>query len=64
MTPWMVTVISGVSAWQESPWPACIQVMKERRRRRQLQTLPAAVQPLLLLVGGAANTPSLEVLAA
>jgi len=60
----MVTVISGVMRWQESQWSACIEVMKERRRRRQLQILPAAVQHLLLLAGGAANTPSLESLAA
>jgi hypothetical protein len=38
--------------------------MKERRRRRKLQTLPAAVQSLLLLAGKAANTLSLEALAA
>ena len=64
MTHWMVTVISGVTRWQKSQWPACIEVMKERRRQRQLQTLPAAVQHLLLLAGGAATTPSLESLAA
>jgi hypothetical protein len=64
MTHWMVTVISGVSRWQESQWSACIEVMTERRRQRKLQTLPAAVQHLLLLAGGAANAPSLESLAA
>ena len=64
MTHWMVTAISGVTWWQESQWPACIEVMKERRRRRKLQTLPAAVQSLLLLAGKAANTLSLESLAA
>src|SRR5512135_660816 len=64
MTAWMVTVISGVTRWKESQWPACLEVMKERRRQRQLQTLPAAVQSLLLLAGGAANTLSLEALAA
>jgi hypothetical protein len=64
MIPWMVTVISGVTRWQESQWPACIEVMKERRRRRKLQTLPAAVQALLLLAGEAAHTLSLESLAA
>src|SRR5512143_1004728 len=63
MIPWMVTVISGVTRWQESQWPACIEVMKERRRRRKLQTLPAAVQALLLLAGEAAHTLSLESLA-
>jgi hypothetical protein len=64
MTPWMVTAISGVTRWKESQWPACIEVMKERRRRRQLQTLPAAVQSLLLLADKAANTLSMESLAA
>src|SRR5512143_2910811 len=64
MTAWMVTVISGVTRWQESQWSACIEVMKERRRQRQLQTLPPAVQQLVLLAGGAANTSSLEALAA
>jgi hypothetical protein len=64
MTSWMVTVISSVTRWRESQWPACIEVLKERRRRRQLQTLPATVQTLLLLAGEAANALSLEALAA
>ncbi len=64
MTHWMVTAISGISPWKESPWPACIEVMTERRRQRQRQTLPAAVQPLLLLAGGAVNVPSPALLAA
>ena len=64
MTPWMVIMISGVTRWQKSQWPACIEVMKERRRRRQLQTLPAAVKSLLLLAGEAAHALSLEALAA
>ena len=64
MTPWMVIMISGVTRWQKSQWPACIEVMKERRRRRQLQTLPAAVQSLLLLAGEAAHALSMEALAA
>jgi hypothetical protein len=64
MTHWMVTAISGIGRWKESQWPVCIEVMKERRRKRKLQTLPAAVQQLLLLAGGAANTPSPALLAA
>ncbi|MFO1432633.1 MAG: transposase [Candidatus Competibacteraceae bacterium] len=64
MTAWMVTVISGVTRWRESQWPTCIEVMKARRRRRKLQTLPAAVQSLLLLAGKAVNALSLEVLVA
>jgi len=64
MTSWMVTAISGVTRWKESQWLACIEVMKERPRRRQLQTLPAAVQQLILLAGGAANVPSSVLLAA
>src|SRR5512143_1197712 len=64
MTAWMVTVISGVTRWQASQWPTCIEVMTERRRRRKLQTLPAAVQSLLLLAGKTANTLPMELLAA
>jgi hypothetical protein len=64
MTHWLVTAISGVTRWKESQWSACIEVMTERRRQRQLQTLPAAVQQLLLLAGGAANTSSPALLAA
>src|SRR5512143_1741499 len=64
MIPWMVTVIRGVTRWRESPWPACIEVMTERRRPRQRQTLPAAVQSLLLLAGGATHTSSPGLLAA
>src|SRR5512144_1657338 len=64
MTAWMVTVISRVTRWPKSQWPACIKVMTERRRRRKLQTLPAAVQSLLLLAGAAAQTLSPEALAA
>lgn len=60
MIPWMVTVISGVTRWQKSQWPACIEVMTERRRRRKLQTLPAAVQSRLLLAGAAAHARSPE----
>jgi hypothetical protein len=64
MTAGMITAISGVTRWKESQWPACIEVMKERRRRRQLQTLPPAVKQLVLLAGGAANVPSSVLLAA
>ncbi len=64
MTHWMVTAISGVTRWKESQWPTCIEVMKERRRQRQRQTLPAAVQQLLLLGGRAVNVPSSTLLAA
>ncbi|MFO1430246.1 MAG: transposase [Candidatus Competibacteraceae bacterium] len=64
MTAWMVTAISGVTRWKESQWSAGIEVMKERRRQRHLQTLPAAVQQLILLAGGAAKVPSSVLLAA
>ena len=64
MTAWMVTAISGVTRWKASQWSACIEVMTERRRRRKLQTLPAAVQSLLLLAGEAAHALALETLAA
>jgi len=64
MTAWMVTAISGVTRWKESRWLACIEVLTARRRRRKLQTLPAAVQSLLLLAGEAAHALSLEALAA
>ena len=63
ITAWMVTTVSGVTRWQASQWPACIEVMTERRRQRKLQTLPAAVQSLLLLAGKTANTLSMELLA-
>ena len=58
----MVTTMSGVTRWQASQWPAWIEVMTERRRRK-LQTLPAAVQSLLRLAGKTANTLSMELLA-
>jgi hypothetical protein len=55
-TPWRVwkllrqelaVAISGVATWNLSRWHACIEVMQERPRRRQLQTLPDRVNRLI-----------------
>lgn len=55
-TPWRVWVllrqeldriISGVAQWDAARWPACLAVMQERPRRRQLQTLPARIRDLI-----------------
>ena len=35
--------ITGVQAWQPQQWPACLQVLVERPRRRKLQRLPLEV---------------------
>jgi hypothetical protein len=35
--------ITGVLGWQHLQWPACLQVLAERPRRRQLQRLPHEV---------------------
>lgn len=55
-TPWrmwkllrqeLATAISGVVRWNLNRWSACLEVMKERPRRRQLQTLPDRVNRLI-----------------
>ena len=55
-TPWRVwkllrqelaIAISGVLTWNMSRWQACVEVMQERPRRRQLQTLPPRVTRLI-----------------
>ena len=55
-TPWRLlrmvklsidTSIASVSSWCNENWSACIEVMKERPRRRQLQTLPDPIKQLL-----------------
>lgn len=55
-TPWRVwkllrqelaAAISGVLTWNWSRWHACVEVMQERPRRRQLQTLPDRVNRLI-----------------
>lgn len=55
-TPWRVwkllrqelaVAISGVLTWNVSRWQACVEVMQERPRRRQLQTLPDRVNRLI-----------------
>ena len=55
-TPWRVwkllrhelaVAISGVLRWDLSRWSACLEVMQERPRRRQLQTLPDRVNRLI-----------------
>lgn len=55
-TPWRVwkllrqelaIAISGVVHWNLSRWEACVEVLQERPRRRQLQTLPERVNRLI-----------------
>jgi hypothetical protein len=55
-TPWRVwkllrqelaIAISGVLNWDLSRWQACLEVLQERPRRRQLQTLPDRVNRLI-----------------
>lgn len=55
-TPWRVwkllhqelaITISGVCHWDLGRWPACLEVLRERPRRRQLQTLPERVNRLI-----------------
>jgi hypothetical protein len=55
-TPWRVwkllrqelaIAISGVLIWNLSRWQACVELMQERPRRRQLQTLPHRVNRLI-----------------
>jgi hypothetical protein len=55
-TPWRVwqllrqelaIAISGVVQWNLDRWAACLEVMQERPRRRQLQTLPERVNRLI-----------------
>jgi len=55
-TPWRVwkrlrqelaIAISGVLTWNLSRWQACVELMQERPRRRQLQTLPHRVNRLI-----------------
>jgi hypothetical protein len=55
-TPWRVwkllrqelaIAISGVCHWNLTRWQACIEVMQERPRQRQLQTLPDRVNRLI-----------------
>lgn len=55
-TPWRVwhllnrelaLAISGARQWNPSRWAASLEVMQERPRRRQLQTLPDRVNRLI-----------------
>ena len=55
-TPWRVwkllrqelaIAISGVCNWNLSRWQDCLEVLQERPRRRQLQTLPDRVNRLI-----------------
>lgn len=49
----LAAIITGVTYWQSPQWPACIEVMQERRRRRQLQRLPDSMLRLLQPLRGA-----------
>ena len=55
-TPWRVwkllrqelaIAISGVVHWNLNRWESCVEVLQERPRRRQLQTLPERVNRLI-----------------
>ena len=41
------SMIKAVSQWDLSRWDACVEVMQERPRQRQLQILPARVVALI-----------------
>jgi hypothetical protein len=43
----LAIAISGILNWDLSRWPACLEVLQERPRRRQLQTLPDRVNRLI-----------------
>ncbi|MTW21893.1 transposase, partial [Allochromatium palmeri] len=56
LTPWRLLVIvrqavdrwiGDVQRWQDDRWDACLDVLKERPRRRRLQTLPARVVEMM-----------------
>lgn len=56
-TPWrvwsllhqeLVITISDVAYWNPDRWVACLEVPRERPRRRQLQTLPERVNQLIV----------------
>jgi hypothetical protein len=60
--PWKLMVIectwliTGVAFWQAQRWSACLAALRERPRRRQLHTIPAAARRLLLLASIATPT--------
>lgn len=58
----LATTITGVAYWHSQHWPACIEVIQERHRRRPLQRLPAAMGRLLSMTRG--EIPALLTLAA
>ena len=43
----MVPLIVGVASWQEQQWADALEVLMERRRRRQLQSLPEQARALV-----------------
>ena len=56
LTPWRLLVIVrqavdrwivDVQRWRDDHWDACIDVLKERPRRRRLQTVPARVSQMM-----------------
>ncbi|MTW23239.1 transposase, partial [Allochromatium palmeri] len=56
LTPWRLLAIvrqavdrwiGDVQRWQDDHWDACLDVLKERPRRRRLQTLPARVVEMM-----------------
>jgi hypothetical protein len=57
-------LITGAAYWQPAQWAACIELIKERPRRRQLQRFPAAVMRLMRDACPTGIAPPLQALAA
>ena len=57
-------LITGAAYWQPAQWAACIELIRERPRRRQLQRFPAAVMRLMRDACPLGIAPSLQALAA
>ena len=56
LTPWRLLIIVRqevdrwileVQRWRDEHWDACLDVLKERPRRRRLQTVPARVMQMM-----------------
>lgn len=56
--------ITGVLSWQQGHWPACLQVLAERPRRRQLQRLPQEVIDVFVLSAPPCQPAPQQVIAA
>jgi Transposase DDE domain len=56
--------ITGVQAWQQRRWPACLQMLGERPRRRHLQRLPSEVTIVFHVLNTLCQQPQLQETAA